>query len=651
MCGIAGIYNTRARNPVDSSVLEKMIESLRHRGPDETGFHINNDIALGQSRLSIIDLSGGKQPIYNEDKTICVTLNGEIFNYIELREQLIKKGHVFSTHSDTEVLVHLYEDYGKDFLQHLNGQFGIALWDETNKELILARDRVGIRPLFYSILNDGSLLYASEMKAIFCHPGIKPELDPHGIDQIFSFWVNIPPRTVFKDINELAPGHFLTVSQGGIKSYKFWDYQYPDERDFEDKPLSYYVERLNEKLYDAVTIRLRADVPVAAYLSGGIDSSIITSLVKKYHNNDLITFSVAFHDADYDERPYQMEMVDFLNTDHRIIEADYNNIGNAYSDVVWYAEKPMIRTAPAPLYLLSGLVRDNNIKVVLTGEGADEMFGGYNIFKEDKIRRFWAKYPNSRWRPKLLSSLYPYIAKDQRAERFWQLFFKKGLTDTDNKYYSHNIRWNNTSQIKQLFNNQFRESFDDNLIFQELEDYINPEIRRWHPLCRAQYLESSLFMAGYLLSSQGDRMMMGNSVEGRFPFLDHNVIEFANTIPPKYKIKVLNEKFILKKTFEQILPSSIINRPKQPYRAPISQCFTENNNISSSMISEKNIDKFGYFVPESVKNLLKKFSQKGGKNISARDDMALVGIVSLQLLHYHFIERYQDNFSTLSIKK
>lgn len=636
MCGIAGIYNRTIEHSVDPSILQRMTDSLRHRGPDESGYFIDGNIGLGHSRLSIIDLSTGQQPIYNEDKSLCVILNGEIFNYIELRESLVKQGHVFYTNSDTEVLPHLYEQYGSAFLEHLNGQFAIALWDSNKNELLLARDRVGIRPLFYSLQGD-TFLFGSEMKAILCHPHCSAKIDPAGLDEIFSLWVNIPPRTVFQNIKELAPGHFLTVSRDGTQTRQFWKLEYPDENEYDDKPFSFYCDRLNELLYDAVTLRLRADVPVAAYLSGGIDSSIISMLVKKYHNNELITFSVAFRDNEYDERGYQMEMVKFLETNHHIVEANYENIGDSFYDVIKYAEKPMIRTAPAPLHILSGLVRDNNIKVVLTGEGADEVFGGYNIFKEDKIRRFWSRYPDSKLRPLLLSSLYPYIAKDSRAGKFWQLFFKKGLTDTDNAYYSHLIRWNNTSQVKNYFHEDYRKEFNQERIFDTLNAYIDPDIKRWHPLCRAQYLEKVLFMSGYLLSSQGDRMMMGNSIEGRFPFLDHRVIEFANTIPPKFKIKVLNEKYILKKTYQDSLPGSIINREKQPYRAPIGKCFTVGNNRSASQLSRKAIEDYGYFNSGSVEKLLNKFSPDSKVKISARDDMALVGIVSTQLLHHHFI--------------
>jgi asparagine synthase (glutamine-hydrolysing) len=646
MCGIAGRFSTTINNPVDKSLFQKMIYCLRHRGPDDYGVYLDDHVGLAQSRLSIIDLSGGKQPIHNEDKSIWVIFNGEIFNYIELTETLQKKGHTFYTKSDTEVIVHAYEEYGTNFVNYLNGQFAISVWDSKKQEMILARDRVGIRPLFYTVQENGSVIFGSEIKAIFEHPQVRPEIDIAGLNQIFSLWVNVPPTTPFKKIFELAPGNFLKISKRGIKQTEYWKPEFPYEGDYEQRSLKYYTDNIQELLYQAVTRRLRADVPVASYLSGGIDSSIISALVKKYHNNDLITFSVAFTEGGYDERPYQNQMVEFLKTDHRMVEASNEKISNVFSDVIYYAEKPTIRTAPAPLFILSKLVRENNIKVVLTGEGADEVFGGYNIFKEDKIRRFWAKNPNSQLRPQLLKALYPYILKgNDQAKSFWQLFFKKGLSEVNDPYYSHRIRWNNTSQIKRYFRKDYKSQFDDpSQIYDALDNYIDPDIKRWHPMCRAQYLEMKLFMSGYLLSTQGDRMMMGNSVEGRFPFLDHTLIDFVNKIPPHLKIKVLNEKYLLKAAFSDLIPESIINRPKQPYRAPINKVFVngQNKNISHEMLYQENLENSPFFDSKLVANLLVKMS-KSDAITSARDDMALVSIVSLQLLHHHFIDRKQIN--------
>lgn len=615
-----------------------MTDAVFHRGPDQDGYYLEDGIGMGHRRLSIIDLSSGQQPIHNEDKTVWTVFNGEIFNYLELREELEKKGHRFYTRSDTEVIVHAYEEYGRDFTAHLNGQFAIAVWDVKRRTLLVARDRVGIRPLFYAVAPDGALLFGSEMKALFRYPGMAAEIDPRGIGQIFTFWVNIPPRTVFKGIHELPPGHVLEAGPGGVKTSAYWKLTFPGAREYEDKGFPHYVERLRELLSDSITLQLRADVPVAAYLSGGIDSSIISALIRKYHNHGLITFSVAFNDADYDERSYQMEMVEHLKTDHRMIEATYADIGRSFPDVVRFAEKPMIRTAPAPLFLLAGLVRRNGVKVVLTGEGADELFGGYNIFQEDAIRRFWARQPDSKWRPSLLSRLYPEYNKTPGAQAMWRMFFRKGLTDTGNPYYSHLIRWRNTAQIKSLFTPEFQKAMGtEEEAFEELAAYLDPDMARWHPLARAQYLETVLFMSGYLLSTQGDRMMMGASIEGRFPFLDHRLVEFAATIPPRHKVRHLREKHVLREAYRDLIPDRITNRPKQPYRAPIARCFLGDHGLASEMLSPESVRRFGYFDPAAAANLLGKVRKHDAGQVSARDDMALVGMVSLHLLHHHFL--------------
>ena len=475
------------------------------------------------------------------------------------------------------------------------------------------------------------------MKSILGSGMINSELDNEGLNQIFSIWVNIPPRTVFKGINELAPGKMLSISDTGVKESRYWSLDFPDMASYDNNPLSFYTSRLEELIYDSVKIRLRSDVPVASYLSGGLDSSIVSALIKKHHNNDLITFSVGFNDSSFDERAWQTEMVKHIGTDHRMTEAGYDNISALFSDVIYHAEKPVIRSAPAPLYILSRLVRENGIKVVLTGEGADEFFGGYNIFKEDMIRRFMARDPDSKKRPEILKALYPYIAKNTRGYAFWLSFFKKGFTETENPYYSHSLRWGNTAQIKRFFSDGFSDNEEN--ISSELGSYLSPDLMKWHPLCRAQYMEAALFLPGYLLSSQGDRMLMANSVEGRFPFLDHKVIEFAATIPPEYKIRGLNEKYALKKTYENILPESITTRPKQPYRAPIAPCFIDRDTVASSMLETETIKKYGRFDHERVEMLLNKYRKNTNSAPGERDEMTIAAIVSTQLLHYHFIEK------------
>jgi asparagine synthase (glutamine-hydrolysing) len=627
---------------VDAAALRHMTRALTHRGPDEEGYHEEPGVGLGHRRLSIIDLSTGQQPLCNEDGTIWVAFNGEIFNYVELRDELEKRGHTFRTHSDTETIVHLYEERGLDFVDELNGQFAIALWDRRRRRLVLARDRVGIRPLFHATLPDGTVLFGSEMKALLAHGALRAEIDPVAIGQIASLWVTVPPRTSFKGIEELPPGRLLVLEENRRTERRYWRHDFPGEHEYEERSLEYWKERVRETLHDAVRLQLRSDVPVATYLSGGLDSSILTALVKRHHINDLTTFSVGFSDARFDEREYQKQMVAHLATDHRQIEVDDADIGRAFTDVVWYSERPMMRTAPAPLLRLAGLVRRSGIKVVLTGEGADEIFGGYNIFREDKARRFWARNPDSRWRPAVLSNLYAYIERDAKAEAFWRAFFRNGLTDTADPYYSHRIRWRNTAQMKRFFAGDLQAQMQsDEQLFAELEAYLEPDRARWHPLCRAQYLELTLFMSCYLLSSQGDRMMMGHSVEGRVPFLDHRLIELAARIPPKFKLRGLNEKYILKQSFTDILPAAVARRPKQPYRAPIAACFAgAERNLGSQLLHKEALEQTGLADAAAVDRLLQK-ARSAGATLSERDEMALATIASLQLLHHLFIEKFE----------
>lgn len=639
MCGICGVYHPDPEFQIDSNVIKKMTSLIQYRGPDEDGFYFDKGIALGHRRLSIIDLSGGKQPLSNENGTIWVIFNGEIFNYLELIPDLKSKGHQFKTKSDTEVLVHLYEEYGDNFLQYCNGQFSIALWDAPKKKLILARDRVGIRPLFYSQLQNGSIVFASEIKSLFLHPEIKPTFDIVGLEQLTTLWVTIPPRTIYENIQELRPGSMLIKTPETQTVKQFWKISFPDKKYYEIKSKDYYINTLQELLYDSVKLRLRADVPVGAYLSGGLDSSIITAIIKDIFPNIISTFSVTFDDKNFDEKVFQDQMVTHLNTNHNSISIKYDDIATNFESVIWHTEFPLLRTSPAPLYLLANMVRKNNIKVVLTGEGADEIFGGYNIFKESSIRRFWARYPDSTIRPKLLLQLYPYILQDRNIKSFWELFFKKDLIDTQNPFYSHLLRWRNGSRLKLYYKEEILETFDDeHHIYEPLYRFIDPRIFTWHPLCQAQYLEMTLFMSGYLLSSQGDRMMMAHSVEGRFPFLDYRIIEFASKLPPNLKLNGLQEKYLLKESFKNKLPHQIVKRPKQPYRAPINRCFINSNNrFREKYLTETAINNTGIFDTNRVNSLVNKVNDSN-IDVSAMDDMAVALIVSTQILSDKFIK-------------
>ncbi|MBM9605737.1 asparagine synthase (glutamine-hydrolyzing) [Desulfopila inferna] len=637
MCGIAGFFNIPRNLTPERSILERMIVTLKHRGPDGYGLYYGNGVGLGHARLSIIDLSTGWQPLANEDRTLWIIFNGEIFNYPELRKELIGRGHVFATNSDTEVIIHLFEEKGWQCLEHLNGQFAIAIYDSRKDELFLARDRMGIRPLFYT-LHNGNFYFASEIKALFnADPAIPRELDPRAISDIFTFWTPTLEETVFQNVHQLPAGHWLRVDKSGVHTpRRYWEMPLrPDVPGIISE--AEYADELRELLIDSVRLRLRADVPVGAYLSGGLDSSTITSLIKNFTSNPLKTFSVSFADKVYDEKEEQQEMVRYLGTAHHEVACSYGDIAATFPQVIWHTEVPILRTAPSPLYLLSSLVRDNQYKVVLTGEGADEMLGGYDIFKEAKIRAFIHKNLDSSLRPLLLKRLYPYLAlSPTRSAEYARKFFDTHA-DPGSLYYAHGPRWKTTGRTHVFLDERITRDISSP---RERLANLADDLQGLDFFLGAQFLESKLLLGNYLLSSQGDRMAMAHSVEGRFPFLDHRVVEFAGRIPPQLKMKVLNEKNILKKAVQNLLPQHIVSRKKQPYMAPDILSFFEEQEaeyldhyLSPHLLRESKI-----FKPEAVAGLMAKCRKKSRQGF--RENMAFVGILSTQIIYDKFIKSF-----------
>ncbi|MBN1294494.1 MAG: asparagine synthase (glutamine-hydrolyzing), partial [Candidatus Latescibacteria bacterium] len=635
MCGITGICNLEESSGISLDILKKMIGYMHHRGPDETGIYIDDHVGLGSARLSIIDLIGGTQPIHNENEDLWIVFNGEIYNFPELRTDLISKGHRFYTNTDTEVIIHLYEEKGTSCLNDLNGNFAFAIWNSRTHELFLARDRVGIRPLHYTV-SKSKLYFASEIKSIFVSNSIRREIDPIAMDQIFTFWTTLPGRTVFKEIYEVPPGHYLKTVGGKITVTKYWEFPHYDKHEILDWNTDRICQNVSDIICDAVRIRLRADVPVATYLSGGLDSSGVTALMSRNFKHDVQSFGIRFEEKAFDESALQKQVAEHLNIKHEEITVSNKQIREYFPEVIWHCEKPILRTAPVPLFLLSSLVRKNNIKVVLTGEGADEVFGGYNIFREDKVRRFWARQQNSRFRFLLITKLYPYIFNNQKTGNLLKQFFGHGLSDTDNPLYSHLIRWNNTGRIKQFFSDDLKASIDSYNCFEEIRRILPGSFYTWDGLSKAQYLETILFMSNYLLSSQGDRVSMAHSVEIRLPYLDHRLIEFMAKVPAKHKIKGLNEKYILKKIFNGVLPENIVNRPKHPFRAPIDKSLlanTSDNTIPDIMIQNEEL-----FNVKKIKNLLEKLQKNSDS--SEVENMLLAGILSTNLVYNQFISGF-----------
>jgi asparagine synthase (glutamine-hydrolysing) len=644
MCGIAGIVGLRDSIPSpDREALIRMAGSLRHRGPDEFGIFRDTWCGFAHSRLSIIDLSTGQQPMSTADGTLWVCFNGEIFNYVELREELIDAGCAFRTRSDTEVMLYAYRIWGDDAFQRMNGQWAIALWDTRQRKLVLARDRLGIQPL-YVCEHDGRLLFASEVKAIFAADQSLPrEFDPRGLEQTFTFWSIVPPQGIFRGISELVPGHVRTYQDGAIREHAFWRPRYPtaDDPGF-NGTLEEAVEIVRDALLQASALRmLRADVPVGCYLSGGLDSSLVAALGRRAMGDRFHTFSLRFEDAEYDETEFQRMMVAQLGSDHHEIVVSRTDIANVFPDVIYHTERPILRTAPAPLYLLSRLVHEHGIKVVLTGEGADEMFAGYDLFREGAVRRFWAREPGSKRRPRLLERLYPYLARSPVSQQaIAKRFFGRNLDEWREPGFTHDTRWHTTGALKRLFGAAMRDANADHNVTAELVTDLPAEFRQWSDLAQDQYLEIHTLLSGYLLCSQGDRMLMANSVEGRFPFLDVNVVALADSLPPRYKLRVLDEKHILKRASAGLIPAQILARNKQPYRAPDALSFVAADAPEwvGELMSERAVAEVGVFDPHSVAQLWSKCRRRAeAGQFSNADNMAVVGVLSTQLLHQRLI--------------
>lgn len=641
MCGIAGTY-ARVGARASRALLLSMAGELRHRGPDGTGLYLDGRFGMVNTRLAIIDLAGGDQPLSTESLRYWVMQNGEIYNYIELRKELEDAGHRFTSTSDTEVIAHAYEEWGTAALDRLNGDFAFAIWDRDEEELFLARDRFGVRPLFLAEL-DGDLCFASEAKAILRHPGARREFDPLGLVEAFTTWSILPDRSAFAGIRELPPAHYLRWRPGGqVEQRRWWDLDFSPNGD--DRRTSRECEEeLRSLLIDATRIRLRADVPVAAYVSGGLDSSAVASLAADLSREPLYSFGLGFRDPNFDESEFQDRIVGELETSLTRVVVDASDIAELLPRAIELSEKPTLRTALAPLLRLSAAVRAQGLKVVLTGEGADELFAGYDVFREAKVRRFWAREPESPSRPLLLARLNAFLARDTgRSGAFLTGFYRRGLLDTDDPLYSHRLRFANTARCLRLLQPRILEAAArDGDPAERILERLPAGFEGFTPLGQAQYLEIMTFLDQYLLHSQGDRMLMGNSVEGRFPFLDYRVAELAAALPDRLRLHGLNEKHLLKKAVAPFLPPEIVGRTKRPYRAPIAQVFVgpQAPAYVGEILARDRLEAAGVFDPDAVARLLRKCESATTQGIGETDEMALVGTVSTMLLHDRLIER------------
>jgi asparagine synthase (glutamine-hydrolysing) len=641
MCGIAGLLNLDLAAPTpDAALARRMAEAIRHRGPDGTGVHAAGPVALAHARLAIIDLAGGAQPMASADGAAWICFNGEIFNYLELRAELEARGRRFRTHSDTEVLLAAMLEWGEAALDKLDGQWAFALWETGPRRLWLARDPAGILPLYWTV-SGGVFRFASEVKALFADPAVPRAFDPEGLDETLTFWAPVAPLTPFSGVRQVEPGALVVLEPGRgdrepRRVRRTWPAFAPatDEPRWDPAADARAEDEVRATLERAARLRLRADVPVGSYLSGGLDSTILAALIAGHRDVPLRTFSVEFADREYDETEHQRAAVAHLGTAHASVRCGDADIAAVFPDVVRHAEAPLLRTAPAPLYVLARLVRAEGYRVVLTGEGADELFAGYDIFREDRVRRFWARRPASAMRPQLLLRLYPYLARSPVAQiAMAKAFFGRNLERTDDPFYAHRPRWEATSKLKNLLAPELR-GVPAGAAEERLRARLPADTARLSPLARAQLVEIATLLHGYLLSSQGDRMLMAHSVEGRFPFLDPEVFALAGGLPDELKLRGLDEKVILKRAFADRIPAGIARRKKQPYRAPVVAPFFRPGAAPyvDELLSADAITRAGILDPAPVTALVAKCRRTQGVGMSNTDEMAFCAAISLQIL-------------------
>lgn len=630
MCGIAGIVRRRSSG-VSVESLGRMAAAIKHRGPDGYGFLVGPQVGFAHVRLSVVDLVAGAQPLTNEDGNVVITYNGEVYNHIELRRELEACGHVFRTHCDTEVLVHGFEEWGPAMVPRLNGQFAFAIYDRAKRTVFLARDRFGVRPLFYAE-RGGDLLFASEIKAILATGEVDAALDPAGLDEVFTCWAARPPLTCFRRVKSIEPGTYGVWRDGTLTLSRYYELNYEEAR---HEPAD-AIERLDELMVSAVDFRMRADVPVGTYLSGGLDSSITCSLAAKVSPFAIRSFSITFDDPRFDEGEYQRVVADAIGSVHSVASMNSHAIADSFRDVVWHAETPLLRTAPVPMYHLAKLTREAGIKVVLTGEGADELFLGYDLFKEVSIRRFCQRRPESTVRPRLFDRLYPGFVGAGTGGDFWRRFFLDAGAPTD-PLFSHLPRFLLTSRIKDFYSPEFASAARERDSLSELRAGLPDRFFRWSALNQAAYLEMQTLLSPYLLSSQGDRMGMAHGVEARYPFLDHRLHQFASSLPTSAHLTGLREKHILRRWATRVLPANIRQRRKQPYRAPDATSFFSPTQPEwvKHLLSAESVNQFGVFSAAAVNGLVRRCLS--GAASGARENQALLGILSTQLWHELFV--------------
>lgn len=607
MCGITGFVtdSTRRGNQFETAeVLERMCAVMSHRGPDDQGTMVNDPVALGMRRLSIIDLSGGHQPMRSRGSDLTVVFNGEIYNYRELRQHLQTKGYQFQTKSDTESILHCYEEYGDACVDHLRGMFAFALWDAPKRKLFVARDRVGEKPLYYTITRTGTFVFGSELKCLLQHPEVEREIDLKGVDAYLTFGYVPEPLSIFKGIKKLPPGHSLTLIDGKIAIKQYWDFpREPGEVRSERE----YIEELQHRLRESVRMRLVSDVPLGAFLSGGVDSSTIVALMAQEMPEPVKTFSIGFQEDSYDELKYARLVAKRFGTDHHelIVTPD---VCSVIDELIWHFDEPFADQSVIPTYYVSKLAREY-VTVVLSGDGGDELFAGYTRYAVDLKRQGFERLPRF-VRQNLMKSLSEHLPHGARGRNF---LYNVALDPIDR--YIDNISVFTNLNRTSLYSDDFLESLAGESAVAMYREHAS-QVRNGTPLERLLYLDSKTYLPGDILTKV-DRMSMAVSLEARVPLLDHELIEFVARMPASMKMRGEESKYIFKRAVSDFVPKEILTRPKQGFGVPIDAWINDQlRKRTHDTLRDPVTRQRGYLRPEYIEVLLTEH-ERGRRNHSA----------------------------------
>jgi asparagine synthase (glutamine-hydrolysing) len=627
MCGICGKLEFDRNASVGAPLIRAMLDTIRHRGPDDQGFYLSSQVGFGHARLSIIDLNSGHQPLSNEDGTVWIVFNGEIYNYRELRTFLLAKGHTLKTQSDTEVIVHLYEELGPQCVEKLRGMFAFALWNENTKELFLARDRVGIKPLYYS-LNDQGIVFASEIKAILADPAVSRNLAPEIVDRFLTFLYVPGEETLLKGIRKLAPGHYLLAKNGKAEIRQYWDLSF--RKPAESLSIEEAETQLSNLLAEAVELHMIADVPVGVLLSGGVDSTAVLSCAAERTNKEISTFTVGFSDAGFaDERPYARLASETFASRHHEMTITADDFMAFLPKYVWHMEEPVCEPPAVALYYVSKLAR-NHVKVLLSGEGGDEAFAGYDNYRSmawlERLKQVWpAGNGAASWGLSRINSLV-HSGKLAKYTPLMNATFPNyyySRTSTPYRYAGNGIG--------ELYASDFVKSIDKEYTIEPVRRLFS-KIENQGVLDQMLYIDTKTWLPDDLLV-KADKMTMANSLELRVPLLDHRLLEFAASLPANFKLKGFALKYIWKKALSKRVPTSILKRKKAGFPVPYEFWLRNNfkNQVRDILTDRKTIER-GYFKKTAIENLLSANSDSG------RYSKEVFSLVALELWHRLFFD-------------